>query len=239
MAEIALGVPGLIDAIIRGGSTIVNILQSFSEEDEIRAEYTIFARGIAMDGMSFYFLETVKRAMKDPSLPNTVKEIFESCIRRFHDKLSTSIIELRASKPSNLSGRLHYALRGRNTLTKCINSLKDEADVLHKMCLEFSLFSMGAHSSILSRDNFVLIHESEDNHPGQYLPTSDILVARGELNLGLGKSTEYFIVEGKTDGETNLRSLCELLRTKSSLKGVPECVGFRVPPYRIGYQLTN
>ncbi|KAL3468908.1 hypothetical protein BJX99DRAFT_265694 [Aspergillus californicus] len=234
MAEIALAVPGLIDAIVGGGSLIMNILQDYSEADEIRAEYTIFAKGIAMDGMSFYFLETVKRAMKDPSLPGTAKEMFESCIRRFHDKLSISIIELRASKTSKLSGRVHYALRGKTTLTKCINSLKEEADMLHKMCLEFSLFSIGVHSSILSRENFALIHESEDNHPGQYVPTSDILVAKGEVNLGLGKSTEYFIVEGKVDGETNLRSLCELLRTKSSLNGIPECVGFRIPPYGRG-----
>lgn len=113
-----------------------------------------------------------------------------------------------------------------------MHNLKDEIDVLHKLCIEFSLFSMGAHSSILSRENFALIHESENNHPGEYLPTSDILVARGELNLGLGKTTQTFIVEGKTDAEANLRSLCETLRSRSFPAGIPECVGFRMPPYR-------
>lgn len=232
MAEIAIGVPGLIDVIIRGGSQILNIVQYYSDQDEIRAEYMRFGRDIA-GGMSFYFLETVKRAMKDPSLPYTIKQMFESCIRRFHDKLATSIIELRASAPSRLLDRVHYALHGKNTLRKCINSLKDEMDILHKLCIEFSLFSMGVHSSVLSNENFALIHESENHHPGQYLPTSDILVAQGELNLGLGKTTENFIVEGKTDGETNLRSLYETLRLKSLPSDIPECVGFRKPPYGV------
>ncbi|PGG95251.1 hypothetical protein AJ79_10162 [Helicocarpus griseus UAMH5409] len=231
MAEIAIGVPGLIDVIIRGGSQILNIVQAYSEKDETKAEYMRFGKDICMGGMSFYFLETVKRAIKDPSLPNTAKQAFESCIRRFHDKLAITIIELGASAPSKLSDRLHYAFHGKSTLKKCIHSLKDEMDILHKMCIEFSLFSMRVHSSILSRENFALIHESESHHPGEYLPTSDILVAKGELNLGLGKTTGSFIVEGKTDGETNLRSLCETVRMKGFPGGIPECVGFRRPPY--------
>ncbi|KAB8222425.1 hypothetical protein BDV33DRAFT_201413 [Aspergillus novoparasiticus] len=234
MAELAIGVPGLIDVIIRTGSQIMNIVQAYSEQDEIRAEYMRFGEDIAMGGMSFYFLETVKRALKDPSLPGVVRQMFESCIRRFYDRLAITLVKLRALKPSRFSGRVSYAVHGKNELRKCMHSLKDEIDILHKLCIESSLFSMGVHSSILSRENFALIHESEYHHPGEYLPTSDILVARGELNLGLGKTTQTFIVEGKTDGEANLRSLCETLRSRSFPAGIPECVGFRMPPYREG-----
>lgn len=85
MTELAVGVPDLIDVIARAGSQILSIVQVYSEQDEVRADYMRFARNIAMGDMSFYFLETVKRALKNPILPSTAKQVFEFCIRRFHD----------------------------------------------------------------------------------------------------------------------------------------------------------
>lgn len=104
-----------------------------------------------------------------------------------------------------------------------MHSLKDEIDVLHKLCIEFLLFLMDVHSSILSQESFMLIYESENHYPGEYLPTLDILFARGELNLGLGKTTQSFIIEGKTDGKANLRSLYRTFKLRSFPARIPEC----------------
>lgn len=51
MTELAIGVPGLIDVIVRAGSQILNIVQAYSEQDEIRADYMRFGKDIAMGGM--------------------------------------------------------------------------------------------------------------------------------------------------------------------------------------------
>lgn len=78
-----------------------------------------------------------------------------------------------------------------------MQNLKGEIDVLHKLCIEFSLFSLGIHYSVPSQENLVLIHETENRYPREYILISDILVARGDLNRCLGKITEIFIVKGK------------------------------------------
>jgi hypothetical protein len=88
--------------------------------------------------------------------------------------------------------------------------------------------------SILVPENFALIHETQENHPAQYLPTSDILIAKGNYNLGLDKKSGLFVVEGKEDGMANLKSLCQTLRQSSSADGIPDCLGFRKPPYAKG-----
>ena len=212
----------------------MNIISGYAEYDEAMAEYMRFGQDIAHGGMSFYFLETVKRALQDHTLPESVKQILERRIRQFHGKLSLAIMELTDAKNTLIQDRARYALHGRTALQKSIQDLKEESDLLHKFGVELCIFSIGLHSSILSPENFALVHETNRRHPGEYLPTSDILLARGNINLGLGKSMGMFVVEGKEDGETNLRSLCQTLRNTSFSEGIPDCQGFRRPPYSKG-----
>ena len=179
----------------------MNIVSGYAEYDEIMAEYEKFGQDIAHGGMLFYFLETVKRALQDHALPESIKKRLECRITRFHAKLSLAITELRNAKTALIRDRAHYALRGKSTVQKTMRDLQEESDALHKLGVEICIYSIGLHSSILSPANFALIHETTKHHPAEYLPTSDILLGRGNANLGLGKYTGLFVVEGKEDGD--------------------------------------
>ena len=89
-----------------------------------------------------------------------------------------------------------------------MQDLKKEKDFLHQFGVLICTFSTSLHSSFLTPENFILIHKTSQQHLGEYLPTSDIIAARGNINLSLGKSTGTCIVKGKIDGERDMQALC-------------------------------
>lgn len=145
-------------------------------------------------GISYFYLETAKWAWQDPTIPKTVKDQLD-----INDKLSATLSDLKAARDSGRKDRIAFALPGREkeVLERRFTDLEDELSALHKLAVSVCLFSTGVHSSVLTTENFTLIHETEKHHPAEYLPTSDILIARENYNLGLGKRSGTFVVKGR------------------------------------------
>ena len=188
MAEIALAIPGLIDVISRGGLRIAMIVESCIDYENTMAEYKSIGLYIGQ-GMFFFYLETVKRAWQDPSIPKTVNDEIDTNVKRFHDQLELTISDLRASRAPGSKNRIGFALRGKQKLERRFEGLKKESDALYKLGINLCVCSIKVHSSILTIENFALIHETKEHNPAQYLPTSNILIAKGNYNLRLGKKS--------------------------------------------------
>ena len=175
-------------------------------------------------------LEALQQASRNQAIPARFRERLDSSLNRSAEALKEASDELSKVRTDTKTGKLIYALFGDYRLGRKYATFKSELDELDKICSQLHEIQTGPAASFLRPEFFKLIHETEENQPGEYLPLSDILVAKGNYQSSVGRIMGDFVLEKKYR-ENNIRFLCNKLMDSSSSEGILMCLGYRQPPY--------
>ena len=196
-------------------------------------------REIALDltrGTLYFGLQDVRAASNDRLIPEAVKQQLDKNLDSLQIDLALAQSTLDPVRPDNVKGKLIYTFgRGKGSehqVTRQYKVLKTSCNKVKDLCLQLHNHRSAQSSFLLMSDVFKLRHETVDNHPGEALPDSDIIVATGNYVQRGKRTVADFILERKSR-ENDVRYLCSKLTedTLSSLHGSLPALGYRQPPY--------
>ncbi|CAN9239152.1 unnamed protein product [Alternaria alternata] len=243
-AGVALAVPTLVEALIKGGNNIYVRVEEARKIDEILGRYRQLGLDLhSKDSILFVHLDALRTASRNSSIPRALKDQLDDALHRCKGSQDIAIEELNKYDPERKRAIWTFGLWGSGNLRTKYERFKSDLEDLDGLCRNMNMVQQRS-PHLLPPDYFKLIHESHEGPPGGLLPLSDIWVASGNYEEASGRHHGDFVLENKYS-EVDITSLCEVLRRDSSPAGILPCLGYRQPlyndsspPYRSFLQLV-
>ncbi|CAN9242434.1 unnamed protein product [Alternaria alternata] len=229
-AGVALAVPTLVEALIKGGNNIYVRVEEARKINEILGRYRQLGLDLhSKDSILFVHLDALRTASRNSSIPRALKDQLDDALHRCKGSQDIAIEELNKYDPERKRAIWTFGLWVSGNLRTKYERFKSDLEDLDGLCRNMSMVQQRS-PHLLPPDYFKLIHESHEGPPGGLLPLSDIWVASGNYEEASGRHHGDVVLENKYS-EVDITSLCEMLRRDSSPAGILPCLGYRQPLY--------